>query len=160
MARLGKSDWNYFSNWDYGVPEHVLEPYGDVTVASSDYADRGLVTIAGRRWRHVDLLGVEVASCYVSDAPGAEPLVHNTIIDGMLRQGFGYPDPHPDHPVSFIPTRLDATLHMAYFEDDEWFHTLIFGGTAHTGKDRGLLAAEVEATTVVIAEQYADFGFE
>ena len=160
LNRLGKSDWNYFSNWDYGVPEQALEPYCDVTAASSDPVDRGLVTIAGRRWRQVDLLDVEVASCYVSDAPGAEPLVHNTIIDGMLRQGFGYPDPHPDHPVSFIPTRLDATLHMAYFEDDGYFHTLIFGGTAHAGEDRGLLAAEVEATTAVIAEQYADFGFD
>ena len=48
---------------------------------------------------------------------------------------------------------------MAYYEDEEGFHTLIFGGTAHAGEDRELLAAEVEATTAVIAERYAAFGF-
>ena len=159
LARLGKSDWNFFSNWDYGVPEEALEPYCDVDASSVVSVDQGLVEIAGRTWRRVDLLGVEVASCYVSDAPDAQRLVRNTVIAGTLRQGFGFPDPHPDRPVSFIPKKLDAVLHMAYHQDDEGFHTLIFGGTAHAGDDRELLAAEVDATTAVIAEQYADFGF-
>jgi hypothetical protein len=159
LARLGKSDWNYFSNWDYGVPERALEPYGDVEGPATESEDHGLVEIAGRRWRHVDLLAVEAASSYVSGAPGAGELVENTIIAGMIHQGFGFPDPQPDHPVSFIPTKLDATLHMAYFEDDRAFHTLIFGGTVHAGRDRPLLAAEVDATKVVIAEQYAEYGF-
>jgi hypothetical protein len=160
LARLGKSDWNFFSNWDYGVPEEALEPYCDVDVSSVDSVDQGLVEIAGRHWHRVDLLGVEVASCYVSDAPGAQQLVHNTRIAGALRQAFGFPDPQPDRPVSFIPKTLDAVLHMAYFQDDEGFHTLIFGGTAHAGEDRELLSAEVDATTAIIAGRYAGFGFD
>ncbi|MGD0311949.1 MAG: hypothetical protein ABSC90_05770 [Acidimicrobiales bacterium] len=160
LIRLGKSDWNYFSNWNYGVPEQALEPYCDVDVQPGDYVDNGLVVIAGRRWRHVDLLGVDVASSYVSGAPRAAQLVLNTIITGMVRQGFGYPCPRPDHPVSFVPTKLDATLHMAYVDDEQWFHTLIFGGTTHAGEDRGLLTAEIDATKAIVAQHYAGSGFE
>ncbi len=160
LARLGTSDWNFFSNWDYGVPEEALEPYCDVDPSSVVSVDQGLVQIGDRTWRRVDLLGVEVASCYLSDAPDAQRLVRNTLIAGTLRQGFGFPDPQPDYPVSFIPKKLDAVLHMAYHQDDEGFHTLIFGGTAHAGEDRELLSAEVDATTAVIAERYAEFGFE
>jgi hypothetical protein len=160
LARLGKSDWNFFSNWDYGVPEEALEPYCDVDLPSVESVDHGLVEIAGRKWRGVDLLGIEVASSYVSDAPGAQGLVGNTPIGSVLRQGFGHPDPQADCPVSFIPQRLDASLYMAYYADGEGFHTLIFGGTAHAGEDRELLSAEVEATTAIIAERYARFGFE
>ena len=159
LTRLGKSDWNYFSNWDYGVPEDALEPYCHIDPASDANVDHGLVEIAGRRWRHVDLLGVEVASSYVSGHPGARQLVDNTVVSAMLHEGFGYPDPRPGYDTSFIPTRLDATLHMAYVADDEYFHTLIFGGTAHAGADRPLLDAAVEATKVVISEHYPGFGF-
>ncbi len=159
LVRLGKSDWNFFSNWDYGVPEPALQRYCDVDPRTDDYVDHGLVAVAGGSWRRVDLLGVEVASSYVSDAPGAGRLVRNTLIAPILRRGFGFPYPQPDCPVSFIPQRLDATLHMAYYADETHFHTLIFGGTAHAGEDRDLLAAEVDATKAVIAEQYARFGF-
>jgi hypothetical protein len=159
LIRLGKSDWNYFSNWVYGVPEDALAPYCGVELDPDGHVDHGLAEIAGRRWRVVDLLGVDVASPYESDAPGARRLVSNTIITPLTRRSFGFPDPHPDHPTSFIPQSLDATLYMAYVEDDTSYHTLIFGGTAHAGEDRDLLAAEVGATTAVIAGFYADQGF-
>ncbi len=160
LLRLGKADWNYFSNWDYGVPETVLAPYDRVVVRPADYDDRGLEEIGGRSWRQVHLLGVEVASSYVSDAEGALGLADNTIVAGMLHESFGYPQSDPRYPNSFIPKRLDAAMFMAYFEDDEGFHTLIFGGTAHTGADRALLDAEVAAVRAVIAGHYAERGFE
>jgi phospholipase C len=160
LVRLGKADWNYFSNWDYGVPETVLWPYDRVSVHSNDYTDGGMEEIGGRWWHRIDLLGVEVASAYVSDAPGALRLVDNTVVAGMIRDSFGYPQSDPLHPNSFIPKRLDAALRMAYFEDDDGYHTLIFGGTAHTGRDAGLLQAEVDAVEAVIAGHYAERGFE
>ncbi len=159
LVRLGKSDWNFFSNWDYGVPEQALERYCNVELRGDDFVDHGLVAIAGGSWRRVDLLGVEVASSYVSDQPGAGELVRNTLIAPILRRGFGFPNPQPDRPVSFIPQKLDATLHMAYYADETEYHTLIFGGTAHAGADRDLLDAEIEATKAVITERYAGFGF-
>ncbi len=159
LIRLGKADWNYFSNWVYGVPEDALAPYCGVDLRPDGHADHGLTVVAGRRWRVVDLLGVEVASCYESDAPGARQLVSNTIITPLVREGFGHPDPRPGHPTSFVAQSLDATLYMAYVEDESSFHTLIFGGTAHAGQDRDLLAAQIAATTAVIDGYYADQGF-
>ncbi len=159
LVRLGKSDWNFFSNWDYGVPEPFLVPYCSPDHAPEDAIDGGVVDVAGRGWRRVELRNVEVASCYESDAPAAARLTSNTPITPVIRRSFGYPSPQPGFPVSFIPQSLDAVLHMAYFEDDECFHTLIFGGTAHAGEDRDLLEAEVAATLAVIADQYAHRGF-
>jgi hypothetical protein len=49
---------------------------------------------------------------------------------------------------------------MAYYADEEAFHTLIFAGTAHAGEDRPLLAAAADATRRVVAERYAAFGFD
>ncbi|MGA2835679.1 MAG: hypothetical protein ABSF84_03680 [Acidimicrobiales bacterium] len=159
LVRLGKSDWNFFSNWVYGVPEDALAPFCTVDLGPDGHVDHGLVEVAGRHWRVVDLLGVEVASCYEADAPGARRLVSNTVVTPLTRRSFGFPDPRPDHPTSFVPQSLDATLYMAYVEDEASYHTLIFGGTAHTGQDRALLATEIGATTAVIAGHYADQGF-
>jgi hypothetical protein len=58
-----------------------------------------------------------------------------------------------------VANKLDAVLHMAYFDDDDSYHTLIFGGTAHAGQDRDLLDAEVAAVLAIIADQYAHRGF-
>jgi len=159
LLRLGKADWNYFSNWDYGVPETVLWPYDQVTVRNTDVVDHGMEEIDGGWWRRIDLLRVEAASAYVSNAPGALQLVDNTVVGGLIRDSFGYPQSDPLYPNSFIPKRLDAALRMAYFEDEGGYHTLIFGGTAHTGEDADLLQAEVEALRVVIAGNYAERGF-
>jgi len=159
LVRLGKSDWNFFSNWDYGVPEKYLLPYCPVD-SSPDFDDRGIVMVAGGGWRRIELRNVEVASCYESDDPAAARLTEeNTPITGVIRSSFGYPSPTPRFTESFIANKLDAVLHLAYFEDEESYHTMIFGGTAHAGADRDLLDAEVAATLTVIADQYAHRGF-
>ena len=160
LVRLGKSDWNFFSNWDYGVPEEYLLPYCS---ASSPAADstvyHEIVDVAGGGWRRVELRNVEVASCYESDDPKAEHLISNTPITPVIRRSFGYPSPTPRVTESFVANKLDAVLHMAYFDDDDSYHTLIFGGTAHAGQDRDLLDAEVAAVLAIIADQYAHRGF-
>lgn len=159
LVRLGKSDWNYFSNWDYGVPERYLLPYCSPDIRPEDHVDGGLVEIGGRRWHRIELMNVEVASCYESDARDAARLTSNTLITPVIRRSFGYPSPRPGHTESFVAKKLDAVLHMAYVEDGDTYRTLIFGGTAHAGEDRGLLDAEVAATLAVIADRYASFGF-
>ena len=63
--------------------------------------------------------GVEVASCYESDGAGAAPA--GPAIDAdhrMFRQELRLPEPAPGLTASFVPTKLDAGLHMAYFEDE------------------------------------------
>jgi hypothetical protein len=159
LTRLGKSDWNYFSNWDYGVPEDVCRKYCGVDLRPDDHVDGGLVEVAGRRWHRFELRNVEVVTAYESDVPGARRLVSNTLTTPITRQSYGPPCPSPDFPSSFFPKKLDGVFHMAYVDDGEYWRTLIFGGTAHAGEDRALLDAEVAATLAVIADQYAEFGF-
>ena len=160
LMRLGTADWLYFSNWDYGVPEDVLHPYSAINYGPEDWEDHGLVRIGGKQWHQVELRGLVFASSYVSDAPKARQLVDNTVIGGICHQSYGYPDPQPGYPDSFIPQAMDGMLHMAYFEDADAFHTIIFGATAHAGKDRALLDAQAEACRKVIADDYAGFGFD
>ena len=159
LARLGKSDWNWFSNWDYGVPAAAALEYSGVNMKDIGFVNNGLVTIGRTRWHHVELRGAEVASCYVSDAAGASQLVQNTIIDEVWRRSFGAPTPRPDYPESFIPTVVDAVVDMAYWEDETTFHTVLFGGTAKVGSDPDFLPTQLQATRAVIATDYPDLGF-
>ncbi len=156
LVRLGKSDWNWFSNWDYGVPEAALLPYSAVDMSEVGFVDHGLVAIGRSHWHDVELSDVEVGSCYVTDA---DQLVRNTIIDSMWRKGFGAPCPRPEWPASFIPTKVNARVYMAYWEDDASYHTVLFGGTAAVGADPAFLATQLAAARTVIDAHYPDLGF-
>ena len=107
----------------------------------------------------MSLSRVDVASCYESDARDAGKLVHNTIIDDVWRHSFGLPNPQPDHPISFIPTTIEAKVHMAYWEDERAFHTLIFGGTNAIDADPDFLEAQMAAVRSVIERNYPRQGF-
>lgn len=157
LARLGKSDWNWFSNWNYGVPTADLLPYSTIDMNGIGFADKGVVAIGSSRWHELELSRVDVASCYVADDGS---LVTNTIIDSFWRLGFGGPSPLPSRwPRSFIPTVVDAVVDMAYWEDDAAYHTVLFGGTAVQGSDPRFLATQLAATKAVIATHYPDLGF-
>jgi hypothetical protein len=159
IARLGKSDWNWFSNWNYGVPTDSVLPYIEVDMATLGYTNSGLIKIGNTEWHQIELHEVEVASCYQSGHDGAAKLVRNTILDHVWRQSFGQSNAHPHFPTSFIPTIVDAQVDMAYWEDDTAFHTVLFGGTATKGSNPAFLAEQVKATRAVIAGFYPDLGF-
>jgi len=159
LVRLGKSDWNWFSNWDYGVPTDVLLRYS--SVPSTTHADnRGLVTVGTSQWHKVEVSGTEAASCYVADAPGARTLDHdNTVLEVTWRRSFGGPSPRPKYASSFIPTVVDAVVYMAYREDDTHFHTVIFGGTMQAGTKATFLVAQLQAVKAVMTVHYPGLGF-
>ena len=158
LVRLGKSDWNWFSNWCYGVPWDALVPTSCIP-ASIDATVRGLVEIGGSRWHEVEIKGTEVASCYESDAPGAEKLQWNSDIWEAWRRSFGGPRSSPGYPTSFVPILVDAVIDMSYWDDEEAYHTVIFGGTARAGADPKFLEAQLQATRAVIVSEYPDLGF-
>ena len=95
--------------------------------------------------------------------PPARQPVDNNRICSLFRDSYGYPVPVDGYDESFIPATLDSFQYMAYYETgdagDEWYHTLIFGGTVHHDADRPLLEAQMVADRKVIAEHYATFGF-
>jgi hypothetical protein len=160
IARLGKSDWNWFSNWMYGVPiEHVLS-YSGVDMSAIGVEHLPASRIGRSLWHGLLLRGVEVASAYESDAPGAARLTRNTIVEDVWRNSFGLPNPRPGWPESFIPTRIDAQVDMAYREDERSYRTLIFGGTCAADGDPAFLAAQMKAVREVIARSYAGLGFD
>ncbi len=158
LVRLGKSDWNWFSNWCYGVPWDALVATSSIP-ASINTVVKGPVTIGNRQWHEVTIEGTEVASCYESDAPGAEKLVENSDVREVWQRSFGAPCPRPAYPRSFVPITVDAVVDMAYWEDDEAYHTVIFGGTANVRTDPKFLQLQLDATRAVIRSKYPDLGF-
>ncbi len=158
LVRLGKSDWNWFSNWDYGVPDDILLLYSAVP-PTAGVVSTPLVTVGSRQWHQVDVRDTKAASCYVAGGPGARQLVHNTVLEVTWRRSFGAPSPRPAQPTSFIPTVLDAKVYMSYWEDDSHYHTVIFGGTILAGKDPAFLGAQIAATETVMTADYPGLGF-
>jgi hypothetical protein len=159
VARLGKSDWNWFSNWMYGVPIEDVLPHSSIDMSVIEVETSPPTQIGATKWHGLSLSRVDVASCYESGARDAGKLVHNTIIDDVWRRSFGLPNPRPDHPVSFIPTTIKAQVHMAYWEDERAFHTLIFGGTTAMDADPDFLEAQLAAVESVIERNYPRQGF-
>ncbi len=159
LIRLGESDWNWFSNWMYGVPYEVAKPYSAFELDEIPTRVGGPERIGASEWHAVEMRNVEVASTYESGAKGAARLADNSVVDPIWRRSFGRPCPRPEWPESFIPTVLDAKLLIAYWEDDDAFHTVMFGGTSHAGGDQDFLAAQMEAVRAVIGRSYPRLGF-
>jgi hypothetical protein len=158
VARLGEADWNFFSNWMYGVPMDAIRPYMGVDpVTTSQQASPDL--IGTTLWHRAAVEGVTCVSTYVSDARGAGRLVTNSLIDDVWRRAFGLPNPQSDRLESFVPTTLRAEFQMAYYEDSDAYHTVICGGTATVPVEQEFLAAQMVAIRKVIADAYGDRGF-
>lgn len=159
IVRLGKTDWNWFSNWMYGVPEQDVVGFDDFDMAATATAQEEAGTIGSTRWHLARVGSVEFVSAYESDAPGATRLVDNSLLSPTWRRSYGEPEPRPGHSTSFPPTTLDAELYIAYWEDAESFHTVMFGGTAPAGADPDFLAVQMTACREVIERSYPTLGF-
>jgi hypothetical protein len=161
LALLGKADWNWFSNWNYGIPLDAIEA-ADALDRRSPFKGVPMKPkkIGNTWWHHIAIRGFVVASTYESDHPGAAQLRRNSVLSGLWRRYFGPPCPRPGHDTSFIATKLDAELFMAYHEADDTFHTSMFGGTIAEGEPPGLLTAQLAAVEKVMEKCYPDLGFD
>ena len=158
IARLGEADWNFFSNWMYGVPMEAIKPYNKVEPVKT-VQDPAPELIGSTLWHHATVEGVTCVSTYESDVRGAARLVTNSLVDDIWRRAFGLPNPQRDRPTSFVPTTLRAELQMAYFEDEDAYHTVICGGTAIVPVDPEFLVTQMTAIRAVIETSYPDCGF-
>ena len=159
VVRLGKTDWNWFSNWMYGVPEQDVLPFDYVDMSKIATAQEDAGTIGQSRWHLGKVGNVDFVSAYESDAPGAGRLVDNSLLSPTWRRSYGEPDPRPGHTASFPGTALDAELYIAYWEDAHDFHTVMFGGTAPVGADADFLAVQMSAAKDVMERSYPTLGF-
>ena len=158
ITRLGEADWNFFSNWMYGVPAEAIEPYNKVDpVKSAQKPDAE--RIGNTLWHSATVEGVTAVSTYQSAGDRAGRLVTNSLIDPVWRRAFGLPNPQPDHATSFVPTTLLAEFRMAYAEDEAAYHTVICGATATVPVDRDFLDTQMAAIRAAIESGYSDSGF-
>jgi len=146
VVRIGKADWNYFSNHVYGVPLAAIRPLDAIDMGTVTRRDLGRKRIGDSWWDHIELDGVEVVSAYT--APGEKGRLEDT--DGFFsriwRAIFGRPCPRPGATPSFVPTRMRAELYMAWTKAKDvdvngpvW-RTLIFGGTVRSDHPDGAAA--------------------
>lgn len=158
VLRLGKADWNWFSNWIYGVPGDVALSWSSLGGDEVTVAEPRLVLIGGRRWHQLRLSGAQMASCYEAGVP-ARRLVRHFPLGALWRRAFGLPHPRPQFPQSFVATSLEALCSLCYWEDDTTFHTVIFGACAAVGTNPGFIAVQQAALQRVIEQAYPSLGF-
>ncbi|MHB1535578.1 MAG: hypothetical protein ACYC1D_13410 [Acidimicrobiales bacterium] len=159
ILRLGKADWNWFSNWIYGLPADVALSCSSLDGDEVTISEPRTVLIGGRRWHQLRLSGARMASCYQAGAPGARRLVRHFPLAGLWRRAFGLPYPRPQFPQSFLATSLEAVCSLSYWEDNTAFHTVIFGASAAVGTDPGFIAVQQTALHQVIEQAYPALGF-
>jgi hypothetical protein len=162
IIRIGKADWNFFSNYMYGVPLDCIKPHNQVDL-STPCRNLGSHTIGSRFWDLVEIEEVKVVSGYESDSPGARKLVNNSILTPLWRRTFGLPRTRPDFPESFIRTDIRARLYLSFSEDAESYHTVIFGGTVNKSFPSSLnerfLDLQLTACRAIISRHYPHLGF-
>ncbi len=159
IVRLGKSDWNWFSNYVYGVPHDECAKYSAIDMSTITFTPQTTLTLGTSQWHHSTFSGIEVVSAYESNAAGAGQLVDNCVISPVWRESFGLPSPQSNFSASFIPTTLMASVDMAYWEDDDAFHTVVFGGTSAVDSPVEFITAQLAATRAIIATSYPQRGF-
>jgi hypothetical protein len=179
VVRIGKADWNYFSNRVYGVPLDRIRPLDAWDLGTIGHRHLGRVKIGDSWWDHVALDGVEVVSAYT--APGQAGRLERPAWawTPVWRLAFGSPCPRPEATESFLPTKMRAELYMSFRKGrdpadlkGEVWRTLIFGGTvrsdyrnpARTAEESraeadAFLAVQLEALRGVMEEHYATDGF-
>ncbi|MDQ6784199.1 MAG: hypothetical protein M3063_12335 [Actinomycetota bacterium] len=159
IVRLGAADWNWFSNWVYGIPGDVALSHSSVPTDEIAVSQPCQVDIGGRRWHQLRITGVRMASCYQAGGGEAGRLVHNSAITGLWRRAFGLPHPRAQVHESFVATSLETVCELCYWEDGTGFHTMVFGATAIVGTDPGFIDAQQAALHRVIIEAYPTMGF-
>jgi hypothetical protein len=134
LLRIGKSDWNYFSNYMYGVPWwkacgcNRLDDSG----VKNTVLDRE-VDIAGVRYVECEVDGMEVVSAHRA---GEEKLRRNvTFITKVWQKQFGTCEPKPGFGESFFPVRMRMRFLIGWKEEHDFdlscmaYKTFIYGGS-------------------------------
>jgi hypothetical protein len=168
VLRIGKADWDYFSNYLYGVPLDAVQRHAALSPGRVHHLGRQKV--GAHHWDFVSLSDVEVVSAYLSDKDGQRLVENSPLYTGIWRDLFGAPFPRPEFSTSFFPTRMHGELYMSFTEGldpvshERMYRTTIFGGTINQGypdaaKNRAFLDAQLGALRKVMEERFPDLGF-
>jgi hypothetical protein len=177
ILRIGKSDWNYFSNWLYGVPDEAIDPTNDLEHPKPVTIHHGRRPVNGKAWDVLEMDDVMVVSAYDSGRAGEKKLVDRELWSLLWRASFGFPlskDVCPEK--SFFAVPMKAKLYMYFRErkDNDLekcaYQTFLFGGTINKWYSRGspqraqeneeFLEEQMRAVERVMREKdFHDLGF-
>ena len=162
LLRIGKSDWNYFSNYVYGVPKEECRLH-DAIPGGATPTPFPPVKIGGHDYAQGEVEGLEVVSGYVSGGDGKR-LRNNSWLSPMWRAVFGRPKKKAGFPTSFIPTRMRMRFYARWEKGHDSdlgcdaYKTFICGGTINLGhpdhaENAAFLEAQMDAVRRAIVEQ-------
>lgn len=166
LARLGKADWNYFSNHVYGVPLDVVHRYD--RVPSPRAKDLGRTRVGDRWWDTVELRNIKVVSAYEAED---DRRLEDTFGDltQIWQMAFGTTRPGDRFPRSFVGTRMRAQLYVAWSAEPTKdgktaFHTHVFGATINEDypdpeENERFLSLQLGALRGAIFREAPDDGF-
>ncbi len=140
LLRIAKSDWNYFSNNIYGVPDADCARHDGVSMDGIETKVLNpRVMIGERRFVECRMDHAKVVSGYVSGRDGKKLLNNDGLFSPIWRTVFGRPKAAAEFPQSFIPTDMRMQVVMTFYEEydedleETAFKTLIGGGAIHLG---------------------------
>jgi hypothetical protein len=176
VLRIGKSDWNYFSNWMYGVPDAAIDQTNfPLRGPQTTTTHLGRKNINGRLWDVLELDMVDVVSAYWSGS--GQGLVERELWSFLWRASYGFPlGKKVVDEENFFAVPMKARLYMSFrkAKDDNDFgvpayQTFLFGGTinqrysaqspSHKATNEAFLQAQLEAVEKVMQKDYPDLGF-
>jgi hypothetical protein len=138
LLRIGKADWNHFSNQLYGVPLDVVRRQGLDTVDAKVVRLPPVTQkiIGSGEWDLVEMDGVPVVGPYRSKHDGQKYADTGHVMPAW-QYVFGRYDEDDSHVrTSFQPVRMHGKFYMSFKEDkdehgQEIYKTFMFGGTVN-----------------------------
>jgi hypothetical protein len=134
ILKIGKSDWNYFSNFCYGVPlNKITNEVTDIYPEELEGCEYEEIYINGVKFYKLTVNSFRVISAYEAD----NDITLNREEENLLWQAlFGFPKSRKEFKKSFFPVSMKAVMYIYhkkiqddYDVDGEELSTFIFGGT-------------------------------
>ena len=164
IVRIGKADWNYFSNHMYGVPRDEIVPYDVVDMSAVKAHDLGRQKIGRDYWDHVTLADVTVVTAALSTKDKKQLENTDSVYSDAWRYAFGTSSRSDKISQSFAPAKMSGEFFMSFRKqrDEEYgeevYKTFIFGGTfdqgyADAAENARFLALQLESLKAIIPSE-------
>jgi hypothetical protein len=138
IVRIGKADWNHFSNQLYGVPADAIAPHDVVNMSQVRPPPVVRMRVGSRGWDLIDLPGLQVVGPIRANGDTRDFSDMVALVGAAWRFVFGRYDTRVDAPTSFAGTSMWVRLYSSYREEvkpggEAVYKTHMFGGTIHEG---------------------------
>lgn len=133
LIRLGKADWNYFSNYLYGVPDTYCEQNSLISGNEQISITNSNKVINNQKYIEVEMSNIQVVSGYC--ASGDSLLNNQPIVSQLWRKVFGIYPAIDNISQSFMSCTMKMKFYIRY--DIVWdndlqekaYNTYVCGGT-------------------------------